>query len=109
MTRLAARITRASEALGLRCETEYVVGLSSGEALESVAYLQDLGAPNGMLILRSGEKALLHAAELSRMGYAFSVLEEPRSDEIFDLESVIGMFSDWGWSGSKSARPQWMR
>ncbi len=62
-----------------------------------------------MLIFRSYGEIQPYAEEIVRSGYGYSILDEPRPDENFDLESFKEMFFDWGWTGEASSKPFWMK
>ena len=109
MSQLAARIWRACSALGLRAELGFRLVLPSGHAVVAVARIADLGAPNGMLVVRAYDEIRGHVQELDDAGYGFSVLGEPRPNAEFDLTGFQEVFRDWGWSGQLGAKPAWMR
>lgn len=109
MSQLAARVWRACSALGLRAELGFRLVLPSGHAVVTVARIADLGAPNGMLLIRAYDEIRDHAQELKDAGYGYSVVDEPWPDEEFDLTGFQEMFRDWGWSGRLGAKPAWMR
>ena len=48
-----------------------------------------------MLVFSSYNEVSDYADELIRAGYGFSVLDDPRPDEEFDLDSFKDMFADW--------------
>jgi len=100
---------QACSALGLRLELGYQPVLPSGRALVAAARIEDLGAPNGMLLFRDTNELREFAEELASAGYGYSVLGEPALDEDFDLSEFEKLFRDWGWSGVLGAKPVWMR
>jgi hypothetical protein len=69
----------------------------------------DLGAPNGMLLFASSSEFLGKGQELVEQGFGYSVLDEPRDDEEFDIDRFREMFRDWGWSGERNQAPSWIR
>jgi hypothetical protein len=109
MGRLAAWVWRACSALGLQAELGFRLVLPSGQAVVTVARIADLGAPNGMLLFRAYDEIRDHVQELLDAGYGFSVVDEPRPDEEFDVIAFQEMFRDWGWSGQLGDKPAWMR
>ena len=109
MSQLATRVWRACSALGLQAELGFRLVLPSGRAVVTVARIADLGSPNGMLLFCDFDEIRGHVQELQDAGYGFSVLDEPRRDEEFDLTGYQEMFRDWGWSGRLGAKPAWMR
>lgn len=108
MSNLADYLWKACSALGLRIELGYRLTLSNGRELISVARIADVGAPEGMLLFRTYGEVRDHIQTLRTLRYGYSVIDEPRSDEEFDLESFKNMFRDWGWSGPLGKKPQWM-
>ena len=107
-----ARITLNDQSilsLGSQAELGFRLVLPSGQAVVAVARIADLGAPNGMLLFRADDEIRDHDQEFEDAGYGFSVVDEPRPDEEFDLTAFQEMFRDWGWSGRLGAKPAWMR
>ena len=108
MSDLLNTLARACAALGLTVENDRVVEIPGGPPLLPLARIPSLGAPNGMLIFRNYDDVRPRAEDLLLANYAYSVLDEPRSGELFDIESFKEMFADWGWSGDPLSRPVWM-
>jgi hypothetical protein len=93
----------------LRIELQFELVLGEGRVVRTVARLPDLGAPMGMLIVRSYDEIATCSKELISAGYGYSVLDEPSPGEEFDSQSFRTMFRDWGWSGELGKKPGWMR
>jgi hypothetical protein len=108
MNRLAEWICRACNQLGLRVEPDFKVVLNGGREFPTIARIPNLGAHNGMLVFASYDDIVDYQNELVESGYAYAVLDEPRQDEDFELESFREMFLDWGWSGDPTDKPHWM-
>jgi hypothetical protein len=108
MMNLTESLSKACSALGLRIELGFRFSVPSGRELLAVARIADLGAPNGMLVFLSYDEIQEWTPALLKAGYGYSVMDEPRVDEEFDLESYQDMFRDWGWSGELRARPNWI-
>lgn len=106
MTRLEDWLSRACNALGLQADIPFVANIENEHGVRAVARIHNLGANNGMLVVRSYEDVRPHAKELAKAGYGYSVLDEPRSDEAFDLDTFKEMFLDWGWMGPETERPR---
>lgn len=104
MTELAEWFVQAGEILNLPVEPGFVVLLSDGRALNSVVRVSGIGAKNGMLVFNDYEVIRSNLAELANLGYGFSIMDEPRSDEKFDLEEFKELFIDWGAPKSTSPR-----
>ena len=109
MSRLSEWLWRACSALGVRAELGFRLVLQDGTEVHTIARLPDLGAPKGMLLLASYDQVHSHSQVLLDAGYGYSVLNEPRPQEDFDLDSFRDMFKDWGWSGEVTRKPQWMQ
>src|SRR5258705_7972116 len=101
-------IWKACSHLGLTAEFDFKLKLKDGIKLFPVARILELGAPNGMLIFTSYDPIERFTEQIIDADYGFSILDEPRSDAEFDLESFREMFLDWGWSGNPARKPGWM-
>lgn len=71
------------------------------------ALIPQLGSRKGMIIVSNFADLCGRANALIDMGFGYSVLDEPRADEEYDLDSHIEMFSEWGWA-SEEAKPEWL-
>lgn len=109
MTNLATQLSKACSALGLRAELGFDLSLGDGIEIHAVARIPDLGAPNGMLVVKSFDELKNCSKKLVNAGYGYSVLSEPLQNVEFDLDSFQEMFIDWGWSGDPGCKPQWMK
>ena len=98
MTTLESWILQACNALGLHADFGLVVDVGEGHQVATLARIRNLGGRNGMLVVRKYDDVRPYAQRLVQDGYGYSVLDEPRSDETFDLDSFREMFRDWGWS-----------
>ena len=105
IAKLDSWLLRACDALGLRADVPFVVTIGSGHHIQCVARIRDIGAGNGMLVVRRYEDVRPHAEQLAKAGFGYSVLDEPAEAEVFDLDTFQEMFRDWGWSGSEKGRP----
>jgi hypothetical protein len=101
-------LSRACSALGLTCETGYIVQIAPDVVVKSVARIRELGDDNGMLILARYDEVEPITQRLADLGYGFAVLGEPKDTDAFDLDGYKRMFRDWGWSGALGAKPSWM-
>jgi hypothetical protein len=106
MRKLHDELSRAATDLGLQVLAPFQITLNSGRTLSAVALFPELGAPRGMIIVRSFAEIRDIEHELDELGYGFSVLDEP--NDPYDLESLAAMFSDWGWSSDEHTKPSWM-
>jgi arsenate reductase len=108
LTRMQEQLSKACRELGLHIDLDFELSLASGRRLVALARIQELGAPNGMLILSSVDPIAHASDEITEAGYGYSVLSQPRSSEGYSSQGCIDMFSDWGWSGNANRRPAWM-
>jgi len=100
-------LERAAEALGLKVERDYEVQLPGQEGIRATARVLHLGGPMGMLVFERYDDAKRLADRLVEAGFGYTILDEPRADEVFDLESYAEMAADWGWSGPSDLKPTW--
>ena len=105
--KLRERLSKACTLLGLEIDIAFKAKLPSGHVISTVARISKLGAPKGMLIVTSFDDVREASDELTSAGYGYSVMSEPPSDESFDLDAYVDVFSDWGWSGEDTERPLW--
>jgi len=108
MTKLQLFLQRSCQELGLRIVAPFLLTVREGIQIEAQALLPQLGAPNGMIVVKHHDELRGVAPELPTMGYGYSVLEEPLPSEGYDLESHIEMFTDWGWGNMNERKPGWM-
>ena len=107
-TGLQVRLARACHDLELEIHFPATVHLFNGARLTPVAVIPHLAGYAGMVVVTSYDKVREHRQDLAVAGYGFSVLDEPRPDEVYDLASLQDMFVDWGWYGDSGSRPSWM-
>lgn len=100
MTKLENWLVQACLASKLQVDLRFLAAIGDCKTIQSVARIRGLGAANGMLILRHYDEVRFYLNDVRQSGYGFSVLDEPRDDEAFDLQSFQEMFRDWGWSGA---------
>lgn len=105
MTRLQSDFAKVCGELGLRLEIPFNLKLPDGCEVTAQVLLPQLGAPRGMIIVTSFSELKGKKTELVNMGFGYSVLDEPRIDEEYNLDSYVEMFSEWGWS-SDEAKPE---
>jgi hypothetical protein len=98
MSKLLEWLELACSALNLDLDINYSIDMNSGQSLVALARIRNIGAKNGMLIISSSNQVAQFVSQLSIMGYGFAVLDEPRPDEDFNLESFREMFGDWGYT-----------
>jgi len=99
LTKLESWLMQACAMSGLKVDIAFSA-LIGNQKIQSVARIQGLGAPNGMLIFRSYDEVRSFRDDVMHARYGYSVLSEPAKGEEFDLRSFQEMFRDWGWSES---------
>lgn len=103
---LEQHLLRACEELGINISIGYCVQLDTGVQLCAAAHLPTLGSRRGMLIFKSSDEIEDSSDDLVRVGFGYSVIQEPKSDEQFDLDGYREMFEDWGWHGQLTSEKE---
>jgi len=62
-----------------------------------------------MIIFNDAKYALHTHDRVCNYGYGYSVARPERRVNNFRLDGFVDMFSDWGWNGDDSSRPDWIR
>ena len=109
MNRLQEYLARAGNDLGIQVIAPFEITVGAGKRLLAEALLPQLGASKGMLVVRSYDDIQNISNEVTKLGYGYSVLDEPLPNEDYDLESYEEMFTDWGWASESKTRPDWMQ
>jgi hypothetical protein len=111
MGRLQEDLERACRELDLILTRPFTAQLG-GRPNPVFAHIADLGDRNGMLIVKSfddfnylGEFEVL-CIFLEEAGYGFSQMDDNR--DLYDVNTWISVFSDWGWRSKDKPRPHWM-
>jgi hypothetical protein len=92
---LANQIQQACEALGLCAELGFIAKFDGSPELQTVAKITGPRSESRMLIFRNFEDIEPFTSHLASAGFGYSVMDEPRSEETFDLESWRETFRDW--------------
>jgi hypothetical protein len=110
MTTQAEHLSCACQELGLRIEVPFNVELRAGLTISARALLPELGAENGMIVVSHYDDLYGASDEIQSAGYGYSVLEDPLEGEVYDRDSYMELFLDWGWGNEKraEAKPVWM-
>jgi hypothetical protein len=108
MTNLQLFLQRACQELGLNILVPFSLTMRDGIQINAQPLLPQLGAPNGIIIVKRFDELRGLASELNTIGYGYSVMSEPLISEQFDLNSHIELFSDWGWGNDNERTPDWM-
>ena len=98
----------AADDLGLDIVHPYSLILPSGARVEALFLVRHFGANKGMLIIDNYRTVDCHIDELASEGYGFSVLGEPSEHEEYSQQDFIDLLIDWGWSGNKLTKPEWL-
>ncbi len=106
MNKMQEYLLRSGKELGIKVIVPFELSLASGKKLSAEALLPELGYPNGMIVSQSSTNYLAICDELKKLGYGLSVYAEP--SHAYNVENYKEMFSDWGWSGDKAKKPDWM-
>lgn len=104
---LAERWSIIADALDLRIVAPFSMHLPSGQRVDADVLLMDFGAPKGMLLVTGDDEVWNHRDAIIRAGYGFSVLNDPGLTSL-ELQAVLEMLRDWGWTGSRDAQPAWL-
>ena len=108
-SRLRVHFRRASADLDVEIREDHEIQLASGYRMVVPIFVPSFGGKRGTVVVSDLGEIEGHADELVNEGYGYSVLDEPSEDEAYACDVFIDVLSDWGWSGSSSARPRWMR
>jgi hypothetical protein len=108
MKRLESDILRACAELDLSVEFHVLIMFENERPLQALAKIATVGAAKGMLVFLSYETIRNSTEKLLDAGFGFTILDEPASEEEFDLESFKTMIRDWGWAGPPDKKPGWM-
>lgn len=92
---LANQIQQACEAFGLCAEFGFIAKFDGGPELQTVAKITGPQSESRMLIVQNFEDIQPFTSHLAAAGFGYSVMDEPRSDEPFDLDSWREVFRDW--------------
>ena len=109
MNRMQEWLLHAAQELGVRTVLAYVAVLSDGRQISTQALFPDLGGAFGTLVFDSADVLDPEARrDLVGQGYSISTFSEPLPKEVFDLESYVETFSEWGWTSNDMQKPTWM-
>jgi len=98
---------RISKDLGIVIEAPFVVTLPEGRSIIAPVLVKNFGGRSGMIIVEDFSAVRDHTVALWDLGYGYSTLSPPSSDE-YDRDSIVDMLTDWGWSGDEANRPSWL-
>lgn len=109
-SKLIEKWEAARDDLGLDIVAPYDAYLKNDTKLRAKLLVKNFGARNGTLVFTDLDLVWPHRDELSKLGYGYSVLDEPTSktDEAYDRDLFIDMLSEWEWLGDEASRPNWL-
>ena len=108
MGNLAKKWEAAADDLGIEIVAPYSVQVDNNVTIRADLLVRNFGARNGMLVVTDYGTVKSYVQQLVKLGYGFSVLEEPAEGESYDRETLIHMLSDWSWSGPEDRKPGWI-
>ena len=94
-------------ALHLSVEIDKIIYLSNGEEILASIYLANFAGPKGIMIFSHSKLMWPVRDVINADGYGYSVMTIP-ADDFVDIESYKEVLIDWGWTGDRSRRPQWI-
>ena len=106
MYTLQERWSGIARDLKLRFDAPFEIELHDELLIQADIVLYDFGYTKGMLLFGNCP-ASEKLDTLVRLGYGYSVLSEEYEKLEYDLDAIIDILRDWGWSGS-GPRPEWM-
>ena len=109
MTKLQTFLNHACQMLGLQIVIPFGLTVRENLRINAQALLPQLGGLSGMIVVNHYDDLQGVASELKRLGYGYSVLDEPLPGEEFDLNTYIEMFIDWGWGSAIEKKPEWIK
>ena len=97
--------------LGLDIVAPYWLKLNDTTELKVELLVKNFGGGLGTLIVTDYAQIKPYIERLQSLGYGFSVLEEPndKTSQTYDRETFVELLSDWGWTGARADKPQWLR
>jgi hypothetical protein len=95
----------AQTRLGLEIAAPYQVDLG-GMKVEAALLVRNFGGRSGTLVFRHYGVVKPYIEELRKLGFGFSVLEQPRKG--YETEDTMAMLSEWDWTGDAATKPDWI-
>ena len=105
---LAREWLEVAARLGVQVVAPYRLELSSGVGIEVDVLLRSFGGSEGMLLVSDASLIEPHLQLIDWDRYGFTTLPEPEPDAELDIDAVIEVLRDWGWSGGVADRPEWL-
>jgi hypothetical protein len=96
---------KIAERLDLDVDVDVGIPLPEGQVVAPVV-LRRFGARNGMVLVAKYDDVRAHTNSLVDAGFGYSTLGEPKAED-FDVNGVIEMLRDWGWTGDGPS-PTWL-
>ena len=109
MNRMQEWLARAAKGIGVSLIVGYVARRPDGTSCQTQALVPDLGGTLATIVLDSESQSdALIRRHLFEQGFSVSTFAEPLPNEEFDLDDYAEMFSEWGWAGDQTLKPEWM-
>ncbi len=96
MSRLVKFWKLAANDLGFQVVAPFTLSLSKNLEVKAKILVKDFDDNRGMLIFSSYEEVSSYSQMIIEMGYGFSIMEEPREDEKYNVNGYIEILNDWG-------------
>jgi hypothetical protein len=91
---------KAARELGLEIVAPFEMDLDLAGRLSATALIKDFEARQGMVVDPLWSTLEPYASALHEAGYGYSAMELGEYDRTY----LIGVFNDWGWTGSRGSR-----
>lgn len=98
----------ARDDLELSIVAPFKVEVGGGKAVHADVLVRNFGGRLGTLVFATADAVAPYGDALFDEGFGISVLHEP-DDVKYDRDSLVRMLNDWGWTGSESAKPDWIQ
>jgi len=105
---LAREWLEAAAQLGLQVVAPYTLELPGGVQVEVDLLLKSFGGSDGMLLVTDDARLEPHLSAIDWERFGFTTVPEPAPGEALDIEAVIEVLREWGWSGALADRPAWL-
>jgi hypothetical protein len=109
-SKLLAEWEAARDDLGLDIVAPFYLEIDSNVTIRAEFLVRKFGGRIGMLVVTDYAQVKPYWEQFGRMGYGFSVLDEPRdkTNEAYHRGNFIRLLSDWGWCGAETEKPDWI-
>lgn len=94
-SRLVEFWLKAAKDLGLSIEAPYRVEVETGNYIDVLVFVKNIGARKGMLILDDYNAIKSSINLLNNLGYGYSIMNEPLPSEKYSKEEYLEIIEDW--------------